>query len=81
MGSRQGEASKREQEAQRLLQPSGLLCLAGITPGMGIISTVVMKAWAMVHTLNPSWVGGCRPLNLEPYLDRRIWQLRHREGV
>jgi len=69
------------QEAQRLLQPGGLLCLAGITPGVGVLSTVVMRAWAMIHTLNPSWVGGCRPLKLEPYLDRGVWRLRHRQGI
>lgn len=68
-------------EARRGLRPAGLLCLAGLTFGVGLLSRFVSSTWTGVYCLRPSLVGGCRPLRLESFLDARAWRIRHREVV
>ena len=68
-------------EAHRLLAPTGRLCLAGLTWGKHPLGRLVTNAWAAVHALRPEWVGGCRPLRVEPLLDAVRWTVRHREIV
>ena len=38
-------------------------------------------SWMAVFRMRASLVGGCRPIHLEPYMDRERWQLEHRRVV
>jgi ubiquinone/menaquinone biosynthesis C-methylase UbiE len=68
-------------EAHRILEPGGLLCIAGITDGTTVLSRVVMKLWSGVFKFFPAAVGGCRPTDAGAYLDAGRWQIEHREAV
>lgn len=68
-------------EAARVLQPDGLLCLAGITPGVTPLSRRVMAVWEWLFQRNPRWVGGCRPTRATHYLPSSAWQIRYRTVV
>lgn len=61
--------------ASRVLRPNGLLCLAGITIGSGLISRMVMSAWRTVFAVNPGWVGGCRPVIIANRLKSTDWEI------
>jgi SAM-dependent methyltransferase len=64
-------------EAQRMLRPGGLVCLAGLSTGVGPLSRGVAGLWSWVQSRRPSLVGGCRPIDLLPFLPESAWQLRH----
>jgi hypothetical protein len=64
-------------EAHRVLRPEGSLCLAGLTYGNTPLSRLVMAGWQLRYQLQPASVGGCRPMQLTAFLDRRLWRLRH----
>ena len=64
-------------EAQRILIPGGLLCLASLSTGAGGFSRLVARAWSRVHAWRPALVGGCRPLDLIAWLPPQQWQVRH----
>lgn len=68
-------------EARRVLAPNGLLCLISLTPGDTPASRLVMGLWQQIYQRNPARVGGCRPLNLRPFLVPAHWQLRHVQTV
>ena len=68
-------------EALRVLQPGGLLCLCGITPGVTASSRFVMGVWRWLFTRNPDWVGGCRPTSAEDYLPAEAWRIHYRTVV
>lgn len=68
-------------QASHLLAPGGLLCLTGLTPGDSLIASMVSRLWSVVQHVRPVLVGGCRPVRLVSYLDRRKWRLRHRSVV
>jgi ubiquinone/menaquinone biosynthesis C-methylase UbiE len=67
-------------EAQRLLVPGGLLCLASLTFGHTPVSRLVCRSWTAIHSLNPRLVGGCRPLELAAFVGPE-WRILHREVV
>ncbi len=64
-------------EAHRMLCPDGLLCLSGLSSGIGLTSRIVagMISWTQNH--RPSLVGGCRPVDLRPFLLEPKWQVQH----
>ncbi len=64
-------------EAHRILEPGGLLCLAGLCSGNGPGSRLVARAWTRLHALRPALVGGCRPIELLEFLDGTDWEIRH----
>jgi ubiquinone/menaquinone biosynthesis C-methylase UbiE len=66
-------------EAQRILKKDGLLCLTGLTNGKGLFSRILTAFWKAVFTLNPKWVGGCRPIALLEFLDG--WDVVHHNVV
>jgi hypothetical protein len=39
------------------------------------VSRIAARAWSAVHRLRPSLVGGCRPLDLETFLEPDRWQI------
>ena len=68
-------------EAHRMLRPDGLLCLSGLSNGFDRASRFVAGAvsWAQTHC--PSLVGGCRPVELLPFLQASEWQVLHHSKV
>jgi SAM-dependent methyltransferase len=67
--------------AHRLLRPTGRLCLAGLGWGTRPVGRLVARAWDAVHRVRPAWVGGCRPLDMGPFLDGDRWRVVHRSSV
>jgi ubiquinone/menaquinone biosynthesis C-methylase UbiE len=65
-------------EAHRMLRPGGLLGLSSLTFGFTAASRIVSWTWLKVHALQPSLVGGCRPLELLEALPEKGWTIRHR---
>lgn len=68
-------------EAQRILEPGGLLCLAGLTDGTTVLSRVVMSLWRGLFRLTPSLLGGCRPIRLREHISAHRWKLEHHRVV
>jgi ubiquinone/menaquinone biosynthesis C-methylase UbiE len=66
-------------EAHRVLEPDGRLCLASLTRGVTVPSRVLTTIWATLFGISPSLVGGCRPIRLTPYLDARSWTVEFDE--
>jgi len=67
--------------ASRVLRPGGLICLAGITRGTGLVSGAVMGTWNAVFKIRPATVGGCRPVVLADDLAPDVWAIEHHEVV
>ncbi len=67
--------------AHRMLDPHGLLCLASLCIGCGLFSRVVARGWSFVHRLQPSLVGGCRPIDLPDQLPKSDWQISYHACV
>jgi len=68
-------------EAHRMLRSDGLLCLSGLTSGTGFASRIVAGVVSWTQTRCPSMVGGCRPVDLLPFLAESEWQVRHHSKV
>ena len=68
-------------EAHRMLRPDGLLCLAGISSGSSFVSRIVAGVVSWIQSLRPSLVGGCRPVDLLPFLLQSEWQVLHHSKV
>ena len=66
-------------EAKRVLKKDGLLCLTGLTYGKGLFSKIWTAFWMLRYSLNPKWVGGCRPVALLEFLDG--WDVVHHNVV
>ena len=67
--------------AHRMLEPGGLLCLAGLSTGSGPLSRLVARAWSGLHALRPALVGGCRPLELLAWVGAPDWELLRHERL
>jgi ubiquinone/menaquinone biosynthesis C-methylase UbiE len=65
-------------EAHRVLTPEGKLSLISLTKGVTFLSRMVSFIWMTVFRLRASLVGGCRPIQLERYVDPRRWDLEYR---
>lgn len=68
-------------EAHRVLRPDGLLCLSGLSTGVGLASRTVARVAGWIQALRPSLIGGCRPVDLLPFLPESHWQVLHHEKV
>ncbi|MDH3673346.1 MAG: class I SAM-dependent methyltransferase [Gammaproteobacteria bacterium] len=68
-------------EAHRMLRPDGLLCLSGLSSGSGFGSRMVAGVVSWIQSLRPSLVGGCRPIDLLPFLLESEWQVQHHSKV
>ena len=66
-------------EARRLLRPGGLLCLASLTRGGGLLPRAVSFAWQAVYRVAPARLGGCRAVRLSDYLGG--WSVEYRATV
>lgn len=68
-------------EAHRMLEPSGLLCLCSLSTGTGPFSRLVASVWSRIHAWRPALVGGCRPLDLLVRVPSSKWRVRHHAQV
>jgi SAM-dependent methyltransferase len=68
-------------EAHRMLRPGGLLCLASLSPGHGLVSRSVIRVWSLIHRLDPRLVAGCRPIELLSFLEEGCWKTRHHRAL
>jgi ubiquinone/menaquinone biosynthesis C-methylase UbiE len=68
-------------EAYRVLNGRGKVCLVSLTTGTTFLSRVVSGAWAAIFRLRASAVGGCRPIQLETYIDAGYWDIEYRKVV
>ena len=68
-------------EAHRMLRPGGLLCLASLSPGHGLVSRAAIGVWSLIHRLDPRLVAGCRPIELLPFLEEGRWKIRHHRAL
>ncbi len=64
-------------EAHRTLKPGGKVCLASLTWGIRLLPRIVSALWMLVFRLNPSTVGGCRPIHLRSFIEPQQWQVVH----
>jgi len=55
-------------ELKRVLKPTGRLVLVSLSKGPRWYES--MKAYEFLYRLSPSLLGGCRPVFLEPYLEK-----------
>ncbi len=69
------------EQAWKVLQPDGLLCLVSTTYGTTLASRLVVAAWLAAHSLRPSLVGGCRPVSLTDYLGPASWKVLRTKTV
>ena len=67
-------------EAHRVLVPGGLLCVASLSSGDDVASRRFTRAWMALHRVHPALVGGCRAIELAPYLVDG-WGVLHRQVV
>jgi len=65
-------------EARRTLTADGKLCIASLTRGVNLPSRIVSFLWTAMFNLRPAMVGGCRPIDLESFVDLRQWRVVHR---
>lgn len=68
-------------EAYRMLKPGGLLCLASLGTGNSWFTHAVAGGWATIHRLAPQLVGGCRPVDLRPFLTADRWSVVHHRSL
>ncbi len=64
-------------QAHRMLRPEGLLCLSGLSTGIGPGSRIVAAAIGWIQSKRPALVGGCRPIDLLPFLTNSAWRVEH----
>lgn len=75
--------------AHRMLAPGGRLCVAslsdppplGASGGAGLVANAVGAGWRALYRVRPTLVGGCRPVEVVPYLDEARWTIAHAERV
>jgi ubiquinone/menaquinone biosynthesis C-methylase UbiE len=68
-------------EARRVLLASGELCLVSLTHGVTLASRIICALWSMVFVLKEVWVGGCRPIHLDSFLDPQSWSVNYKNVV
>jgi ubiquinone/menaquinone biosynthesis C-methylase UbiE len=69
------------EEAHHALAPGGLLCLASLSFGLSRSSRLLCCIWTAVHRAAPMLVGGCRPIDLQPFLSPDQWEISALETV
>jgi ubiquinone/menaquinone biosynthesis C-methylase UbiE len=67
-------------DLRRILAPGGLLCLASLTHGDGVLERAVSQTWTGLWRVAPQLVGGCRPIRVTTLLADG-WQVQHHSRV
>jgi ubiquinone/menaquinone biosynthesis C-methylase UbiE len=68
-------------EAYRILRNNGLLCVTSLTFGKGAVSRAFIAIWRTLHGLNPSLVGGCRPIEVARFISEQQWKIKNNQTV
>lgn len=68
-------------EAHRVLVRGGHIGLISLTRGERGFARLLTSAWGRLWALSPTLVGGCRPINLTPYVESPDWTVEHDEIV
>jgi ubiquinone/menaquinone biosynthesis C-methylase UbiE len=68
-------------EADRVLGCGGKVCLVSLTRGVTLLSRIVTAVWDAIFRVRAALVGGCRPIQLNRYLDMNLWQLEYHRVV
>ncbi len=68
-------------EAHRVIVPGGKVCIASLTRGVNFSSHVVSSLWMSVFRLDPTLVGGCRPIQVDAFVNPQDWQITYRRVV
>ncbi len=69
------------EESFRVAAPEGRVCLVNLTHGPTVSSGLASRLWSAVHRLAPRRVGGCRPLDVRPFLKGGRWRVLFEEVV
>lgn len=77
----EGDISTVLEEAQRILQIGGLLCLVSLSNGSTLGSRLVARLLSAVNALRPALIGGCRPIRLLNSLPHLSWEVRYTNQV
>jgi ubiquinone/menaquinone biosynthesis C-methylase UbiE len=77
----EADIAKLLEEAHRVLSPGGLLGLVSLTHGSAPLSHAFEEVWTRVHAWHPSWVGGCRPIELLDFVAEPKWGIRHQRII
>lgn len=64
-------------EFSRVLKGGGRLVIANMARGKGWLETV----WERIYRVRASWLGGCRPVRLAPFLEAAGFRIENRELV
>lgn len=64
-------------ESHRVLMPGGKVCIASLTTGVNVASQIVSSVWTWLFRLRPALVGGCRPVNIDAFVNPKEWQVVH----
>ncbi len=68
-------------EFARVLRPTGRLALISLTEGVDLPSRLFVAAWKLRFRLAPQSLGGCRPLQLRPLVERAGFIVERREII
>lgn len=68
-------------EAHRMLRKGGLVCVAGLCTGIGIVSRFVANSASWIQRHAPLLTGGCRPVDVLPLLSESQWEVQHHSRV
>jgi len=67
------DAIRLTDEAHRVLNEKGLICLVSITKGTTLFSKILMGSWRLINKIHPVLTAGCRPVRLLPMLSAEKW--------
>lgn len=68
-------------ESRRVLTPGGKVCIASLTRGVNVSSRIVSSLWMLIFRLGPAYVGGCRPIRIDAFVNPQEWRVVHRRVV
>ncbi len=68
-------------QAHRVMMPGGMVCIASLARGINVRSRIVASLWMSVFRVSPSLVGGCRPIQLDAFVNPQQWQVVHQSVV
>lgn len=74
----QDDGSALIDEAYRVLQAGGLLCLVSLANGRTLPTRIVSAIWTGIYKVNARIVGGCRPIDLSPMVSGPRWHVEYR---
>lgn len=65
----------------RVLSPEGRLCIASLTFGNTPFASSITAMWVGMYKCAPSWLGGCRPLEVAALLRAHGWVVEQRKTI